>query len=145
MAFLQQLSPLPCPLFHVPPIFHVITLTIFTYNLSVVLYGCEIWSVTLREEHRLRVLKHLELRTKFRLKGDDVSGNRSKLRNDRRDLYYSENTVRVINWRRTRWARHVARCWRIKKAYRVLVRKLQGKRPVCSENCYDALNTNTGH
>ena len=46
------------------------------------------------------------------------------------DLYSSPNTVRVIKSRRMRWAGHVARMVEERGAYRVLVRKLEGKRPL---------------
>jgi hypothetical protein len=45
-----------------------------TMILPVVLYGCETWSPTLREEHRLRVFENRVLRRKFRPKRDEVTG-----------------------------------------------------------------------
>jgi hypothetical protein len=45
-----------------------------TIILPVVLYGCETWSVTLREEHRLRVFENRVLRRIFGLKRDKVEG-----------------------------------------------------------------------
>jgi hypothetical protein len=45
-----------------------------TVNLPVVLYGCETWSLTLREEHRLRVFENRVLRRIFGPKRDDVTG-----------------------------------------------------------------------
>ena len=72
--------------------------------LPVVLYGCETWSLTLREEHRLRVLRRI-----FGPKRDGVTGEWRKLHNEElNDLYCSPNIVRVIEWRRMRWAGHVA-------------------------------------
>ena len=44
-------------------------------------------------------------------------------------LYYSPNIVRVIKWRRMRWARHVARIGEERVVYRVLVGKPEGRRP----------------
>jgi hypothetical protein len=45
-----------------------------TTTLPVVLYGCETWSLTLREEHRLRVLENRVLRRIFGPKRDEVTG-----------------------------------------------------------------------
>jgi hypothetical protein len=47
--------------------------------LSVVLYGCETWSLILREEHRLRVFENRVLRGIFGLKRDEVIGGWRKL------------------------------------------------------------------
>jgi hypothetical protein len=52
-----------------------------TIILSVVLYGCETWSVTLREQHRLRVFENRVLRGKFGPKRDEVTGEWGKLHN----------------------------------------------------------------
>jgi hypothetical protein len=52
-----------------------------TIILPVVLYGCETWSLTLREEHRLRVFENRVLRRIFGPKGDEVTGEWRKLHN----------------------------------------------------------------
>jgi hypothetical protein len=97
--------------------------------LSVVLYGCEIWSLTLREEHRLRVFENRVLRRIFRPKRDEVMGEWRKLHNEElRDLYSSPSIIRIIKWRRIRWAGNVARMGR--SALRLLVGKPEGKRPL---------------
>jgi hypothetical protein len=76
-----------------------------TIILSVVLYGCEIWSLTLREERRLRVFETRVLRRMFEPKTDQVMGEWRKLHNeDLNDLYSLPNLVRVIKSRRIRWA-----------------------------------------
>ena len=81
-----------------------------TIILPVVLYGCETWSLTLREERRLRVFENRVLRRIFGPKRDGVTGEWRKLHNEElNDLYCSVNIVRVIKWRRLRWAAHVAR------------------------------------
>jgi hypothetical protein len=71
--------------------------------LPVVLYGCESWSLTLREERRLRVFENRVLRRLFGLKKGEVTGERSKLHNkELNDLYSSPNIIRVIKSRRMR-------------------------------------------
>jgi len=74
------------------------------------LYGCETWSLTLREERRLRVFENTVLRRIFVPKRDEVTGEWRKLHNvELNDLYCSPNMVRVIKFRKKRWAGHVAR------------------------------------
>jgi len=74
------------------------------------LYGCETWSLTLREELRLRVFENRALREIFGLKRNEVTGECRKLHNEElNDLYCPQNIIRVIKLRRTRWAGHVAR------------------------------------
>ena len=77
---------------------------IFTkYNFPVVLYGCETWSPTLREESKLRVFENRALRKIFGPKRDEVTGKWRKLHNkELNDLYFSPNIVRVIKSRRMR-------------------------------------------
>jgi len=80
-----------------------------TIILPVVLYGCETWSPTLRDEHTLRVFEKRVLRRIFGLKRDDVTGEWRKLHNlELNDLYCSPKILRVIKSRRMRWAGHVA-------------------------------------
>jgi len=68
-----------------------------TIILLVVLYGCETWSLTLREEHRLRVFENRLLRRIFGPKRDEVTGEGRKLHNEElNDLYCSPDIVRVI-------------------------------------------------
>jgi hypothetical protein len=68
-----------------------------TIILPVVLYGCETWSLTLREEHRLGVFENRVLRI-FGPKRDEVTGEWRKLRNEElRDLYSSPSIIRIIN------------------------------------------------
>jgi hypothetical protein len=80
-----------------------------TIILPVVLYGCETWTLTLREERRLRVFENRVLRRVFGTKKDEVTGEWRRLRNEERnDLYSLPNIVRVVKSRRMRWAGHVA-------------------------------------
>jgi hypothetical protein len=77
-----------------------------TVNLPVVLYGCKTWSLTLREEHRLRVFENRVLRKIFVPTREDRSWR--NLHNDElHSLYSSPNIVRVIKSRRMRWVGHV--------------------------------------
>jgi hypothetical protein len=65
--------------------------------LPVVLYGCETWSLALREEHILRVLENRLLREIFGPKRDEVTGEWRKLHNEElRDLYSSPSIIRII-------------------------------------------------
>ena len=80
-----------------------------TIILPVVLYGCETWSLILREERRLRVFENRVLRRIFGLKRDKVTGEWRKLHNEElNDPYSSANIIRVIKSRIMRWAGHVA-------------------------------------
>jgi hypothetical protein len=73
-----------------------------------ILYGCEIYSLTLREEHRLRAFKNKVLRRIFEPKEDEVMGGWKELRNkELSDLFSSPSIFRIMNLRRMRWAGHV--------------------------------------
>jgi hypothetical protein len=93
-------------------------------------YGCETWSLTLREQHRLRVFENRVLRRMFGPKRDEVTGEWRKLYNgDLHNLYSSPDIIRQVKSRRMRWAGHVARMGEEWKLYKVLVGKPEGKRP----------------
>jgi hypothetical protein len=73
-----------------------------------VLYGCETWSLTLWQKHRLRVFENRVLRRGFRPKRNEVTWEWKKLHNEElRDLYSLPNIVRVVKSRRMRWVGHV--------------------------------------
>ena len=81
-----------------------------TIILPVVWYGCETWSLTLREEHRLRVFENKVLRKIFGAKKDEITVEWRKLHNaELHALYSSPNIIRNLKSRRLRWACHVAR------------------------------------
>jgi hypothetical protein len=66
-------------------------------SLPVVLYGCETWSVTLSEEHRLRVFENRLLRRIFGTKSDEVTGEWRKVHNEElNDLYCLPSVIWVI-------------------------------------------------
>jgi len=102
-----------------------------TITLPVVLYGCETWSLTLREERRLRVFDNSVLGRIFRPKKDEVTGEWKRLYNEKlNDRYCSPNILRVIKSRRIRWVGHVAHMGEGRRVYRILVGKPEGKRPL---------------
>ncbi|KAJ4436605.1 hypothetical protein ANN_16638 [Periplaneta americana] len=102
-----------------------------TVILPVVLYGCETWTLTLREEHRLRVFENKVLRKIFRAKRDEVTGEWRKLHNtELHALYSSPDVIRNSKSRSLRWAGHVARMGESRNVYRVLAGRPEGKRPL---------------
>jgi len=102
-----------------------------TIILPVDLYGCETWSLILREERKLRVFESVVLRRIFGPRKDKVIGEWRRLHNEElNDLYSSLNIVRVIKSRRMRWAGHVVHMGEERGVYRVLVGKPEGRRPM---------------
>jgi len=102
-----------------------------TIILPVILYGCEIWLLTLREQRRLRVFENRVLRRVFGPKRDEVTGEWKKLHNEElSNLYSLPNFVRVVKSRRMKWTGHVARMRKGRGVQRVLVGKPEGKRPL---------------
>jgi len=81
-----------------------------TIILSVVLCGCETWSLTHRKERRLRVFENRVLRRIFEAKRDEVIEEWRRLHNmEPNDLYSSANIIQMIKSRKMRWTGHVAR------------------------------------
>jgi hypothetical protein len=97
---------------------------------ALVLYGCETWSLTLREEHRLRVFENRLLRMIFGPRREEDGSWRKSHYDELHSLYSSPNIVRVIKSRRLRWTGHVARMGEGRGVYRVLVGMPEGKRPL---------------
>jgi hypothetical protein len=77
--------------------------------LLVVLYGCETWSLTLREGYRLRMFENRMLRKIYEPKRDEVIGGWRKQYNEElHNLYCSPSIIRIVELKRVRWAGHVA-------------------------------------
>ena len=101
-----------------------------TIILPVVLCGCEAWSLTLREEHRMRVFESRVLRRIFGPNRVEVTRKWRKLTNEELNyLYTFTNIVRVIK-SGLRWAGHVARMEERRGIYWGFVGKPEGKRPL---------------
>jgi hypothetical protein len=101
----------------------------------VVLYGCETWSLTLREERGLRAFENRILRRIFGLKRDEVTGEWRKFHSEElHNLYSSPDIIRQIKSRRMRWAGHVAHMRVERKVFKVLVGRPKGKRPLGRPN-----------
>jgi hypothetical protein len=96
-----------------------------------VLYGCESWSLPLREEHRLRLFENRVLKRIFGPTRDEVTGEWRKLHNEElHNLYSSPDIIRQVKSRRMRWAGHVARMGEERKVYKILVENTEGERPL---------------
>jgi hypothetical protein len=99
-----------------------------TVVLPVVLYGCETWSATLREEQRLRRIAGS--------KRDEATGEWRGLHNEEpEDLYSSPNIILVIKSRRMRWAGHIACIEEKGGAYSMLVGRPEGRQPLRRPRC----------
>jgi hypothetical protein len=82
------------------------------------------------------VFENRVLRRIFGPKKDEVTGGWRKLGNEElHDLYLSPNIIKIIKSRCMRWAGHVARIEEKRNAYRLLVRKPEGKRPLVRPRC----------
>jgi hypothetical protein len=99
--------------------------------LPVVFHGCETWSLTLREERRLRVSENRVLSRIFGPRNDEVTGEWRKLHNEElKYLYSSPNNFRAIKSRRMSSEGHVTHMVEKRGLYRVLVGKPEGKKPL---------------
>jgi hypothetical protein len=104
-------------------------LTYRTVILLVVWYGCETWSLTLREKRRLRVFENRVLRKIFKHTSGEETGEWGKLHNEELNSLCISPIIRVIKLTRMRWAGHVTLMGERRGAYRILVGKSEGKRP----------------
>jgi hypothetical protein len=102
-----------------------------TIILPFVLYGCETWSLTLQEEHKLRVFENRVLRRIFGPNGDEVTGQWRKFHSEELHILYSSpNIIRQIKSRRMRWVGHVSCMGEERNVCKVLMGKPEGKRPL---------------
>jgi hypothetical protein len=102
-----------------------------TVILPVVLYGCETWSLTLSEEHGLRLFEDRLLGGIFGPKRDEVTGEWIKLHNEElHNLYSPPDIIRQIKSSRMRCAGYVARIGGGRNLYRALMGKPEGKSPL---------------
>ena len=93
-----------------------------TIILLVLLYGCQTWSLTLREVHRLRVFENKVFRKIFGAKRDEITGEWRKLHNAKLyALYFSSNIIWNFKSRRLWWTGHVARMEPVKTCNRYTV------------------------
>jgi hypothetical protein len=100
------------------------------------LYGCETWSLILREEHGLRVSENRALRRIFGPKREEVAGDWRRLHNEElHNLYTSPNIIRVIKSRRMRWMGNATRMGDIRNVYKNLVTKPEGMRQLLIPRC----------
>ena len=90
----------------------------------------------MREERKLRLFENVVLRRIFEPRRDEETGEWRRLHNEElNDLYSSPNIVRVIKSRRMKWAGHVVRIGEERGVYRVLVGKLEGRKPMGRPRC----------
>ena len=102
-----------------------------TVILPVILYGCESWSTTLADEHKLHVFENKVLRKIYGPKRDEMTGEWRRLHNEElHGLYDSPDVVKIMKSRRLRWAGHVARMGEKRRLYSILVGRPDGKRPL---------------
>jgi hypothetical protein len=102
-----------------------------TIIFPVVLYGCEIWFLTLSKEYRLRVFENSVLRRILGPKRDEVIRGWGKLHDEElHNLHCSPSIIRISKSKRMRWAGHIVRMGTKRNTYRVLVGKSEGKRPL---------------
>jgi hypothetical protein len=99
-----------------------------TIILPPILYRCEPWSLTLRQEHRLRAFENRVLRSISGPKRDEVTGDWRKMHSGKlHNLFSTPDIIWQIRSRRMLWAGHVARMEEERNVYRVLVGKPEGK------------------
>jgi hypothetical protein len=96
--------------------------------LPVAFYGCETWSLRLREKRKLKVCENRVLRRLFQCKTEEVAGGWRRLHNKKLyNLYASPNIIMAIKLRRMRWAGHIAHMGEMRNAYKIFVGKSEGE------------------
>jgi hypothetical protein len=107
-----------------------------TIILPVVLYGCETWSLALREVCRLRVFEKRVLKRINGSKRKEATGEWRRLpKKELYTLHSSPNVFRVTRSRRLRWAGYVGRMRESRGAYRSFVGETEGRRPLGRPMC----------
>ena len=101
-----------------------------TIILPAVLYGCEAWSLTLREECVIRVFEHRILRSIFGPKKNANTERRGLHSEEVYSWYRSSNIVRVVKFRRLIWVGHVVRIEKSRSALKRSTGIPTGKRPL---------------
>jgi len=103
--------------------------------LPIVLYRCEIWSLTQKKELRLRVSENRMLRRIFGPKREEVAGDGRRLHNEELHKLNDLSHIWVIK-SRVRWVGQVV-CMggEMRAVYKVLVRKPEGMRPLGKPRC----------
>ena len=95
------------------------------------MYECETWSLTLKEEYKLRIFENRMRRRIIEPKRNEITGECRRLHNkELYALYSSPNIFRKIKSRRLRLSKYVACIRERRDAYRVLVGKPEGRRPL---------------
>jgi len=101
------------------------------YRTAILPDGCESWSTTLADEHKLRVFESKVLRKIYGPKRDEMTGEWRRLHNEEQQgLYDSPDVVKIMKSRRLRWAGHVARMGKKRRLYSILVGRPDGRRPL---------------
>ena len=120
-----------CRIFCLPVCYpKIINVKIYRILILPVVYGCETWSLTLREERRLNMFENRTLRRIFGPKRDEVTGEWRKLRNgELYHLYPSPNIIRVIKpiTRKLGWA--CSTYWGEERCMQRFGGRYEGKRP----------------
>ena len=110
------------------PLYKNLKITTYkTIILPILLYGCDGWCLTLREERRLKVFENRILRRIFGPKRD-AKGEWRRLHKELHSLYHSRNIVRMIKSSRLWWACHVARMEEGRNDFKILTVRPTGKR-----------------
>jgi hypothetical protein len=96
----------------------------------VVLYDCEIWSLILREDHKLRVFGNRVLRRIFGPMRAEATGGWRKLHNEELRNVYSSSSIIRVNSRRSEAAGACSANVGEEEHLSVICKKAEGKRPL---------------